>query len=82
MADMLELSYQYRISGLACKNRLKELKAKLENDNLRQEEIIELRRSVTMLTAMTRDCLATSNYLKRYHERREWLERHRKETGV
>lgn len=82
MSDILELADQYRMSGLACKHKLKEMRIKLEKDCLRPEEAIELRRNITMLTAMTRDCLATSNYLKRYHERREWLERYRKETGI
>lgn len=82
MPDILELSAQYRNSGLSCRKKLKEMNARLKNDRLRPEEAIELRRNITMLTAMTRDCIAISNYLRQYHERRERLETKRQQTGA
>ncbi|MEG0777259.1 MAG: hypothetical protein RR147_00845 [Oscillospiraceae bacterium] len=81
MADILELSAQYRISGCACKKKLFELKNQLRSESLNSMEEIELRRRITMLTAMSRDCIATSNYLKTYFERRERLERNRKQKA-
>ncbi len=80
MSTLLELSAQYRASGNACKARLREMTSKLEKEKLRPEEQIRLRREITIVTAMTRDCLATANYLKRYDERRRWCERRRTET--
>lgn len=82
MSDILELSVQYRISGTACREKLKEVNARLEMGRLRPEEAIELRRRKTMLTAMSRDCIATSNYLKTYYERRKQLETIRRQTGA
>lgn len=81
MSDILELSVQYRKSGTACREKLKEVNARLEKGRLRPEETIELRRRKTMLTAMSRDCIATSNYLKSYYERRKQLETIRRQTG-
>ncbi|NLV86124.1 MAG: hypothetical protein GX025_02740 [Clostridiales bacterium] len=77
MSDLMELAVQYRISGLACKDKLCELKSRLTNEEFSAGEIYELKRNITMLTAMSRDCIATSNYLKAYSERRERLERQR-----
>lgn len=82
MSDILELSAQYKISGVACRDKLKEINARLDRGPLRPGEAIELRRRKTMLTAMARDCIATSNYLKNYHERRERLEALRRQAGV
>lgn len=83
MSDLLELSAQYRVCGNACKNKLFELKTKLSGDNYDLGQEYELRREITMLTAMYRDCIATSNYLKAYFERRERLEQGRRQhTGV
>ena len=82
MADILELSAQYRTVGIKCRKRLLELE-KMLNDNDFDCSEYELKREITMLTAMSRDCIATSNYLKAYFERREHLEWLRKqETGI
>lgn len=80
MSDILQLSAQYRVSGMACRKRLAELKRRLEDEDLSANDQIELRRKITMLTAMSRDCLATSNYLRKYYEGRERLDRLRKYT--
>lgn len=70
MSDLLELSAQYRETGLACRVSLREQKRKLgEAGSLTQE--LELKQRITMLTAMSRDCIAISNYLKDYYERRK-----------
>ena len=82
MADMLELSVQYRAVGIKCRKRLLELEKLLRDDDFSRSEY-ELKREITMLTAMTRDCIATSNYLKTYFERRQQLERLREqEAGI
>lgn len=82
MADMMELSVQYRAVGMRCRKRLTELEKLLRDDDFSRSEY-ELKREITMLTAMTRDCIATSNYLKSYFERRQQLERiRRKEAGI
>ena len=82
MADMLELSAQYRMVGINCRKKLVELERLLhENDCVHNE--YELKREITMLTAKWRDCITTSKYLKAYFERREHLERLRKQgTGI
>lgn len=82
MSDILEMSQQYRISGIACKEKLTELRSRLEGETLSPSDEIELKRSITLLTAMSRECLATSNYLKLYFERRERLDRLRKSIRV
>ena len=76
MSDLLELSAQYRETGLACRAKLREQKARLSKGCGWVQEL-ELRQQITMLTAMSRDCIAISNYLKDYHERRK---RHGKES--
>ena len=82
MADMLELSAQYRAVGVNCREKLLELAGML-NDNDCEHNEYELKREITMLTAMCRDCIATSNYLKAYFERREYLEGlRRQEAGI
>ena len=82
MADMLELSAQYRAVGISCRKKLVELEKLLHDSDCNHNEY-ELKREITMLTAMCRDCIATSNYLKAYFERREHLERLRKqEAGI
>ena len=80
MADMLELSAQYRAVGLGCRRRLMELERMLRSKDFDSSEY-ELKREITMLTAMSRDCIATSNYLEAYFERREHLERLRKQKA-
>lgn len=77
MADMLELSNQYRAVGISCRRRLLELE-RLLRDNYSERNEYELKREITMLTAMSRDCITTSNYLRAYFERREHLERLRR----
>ena len=79
MADILELSAQYRVSGLMCKRKLFELEKTLKSGDIESSAEYELRRKITMLTAMSRDCIAISNYLKDYVERRDSLERLRKQ---
>lgn len=71
MSDLLELSRQYRQSGLACRVRLRELKNRRGGGNCSFLEELEISRSITMLTAMSRDCIAISNYLRDYYERRQ-----------
>lgn len=77
MPDLLELAVQYRVSGIACRKKLCELKDRLMNDVFEVNEIYELKRNITILTAMSRDCIAISNYLKAYSERRDKLEKQR-----
>lgn len=82
MADMLELSAQYRTVGANCRKKLLEMERLLRDNNCECNEY-ELKRKITMLTAMTRDCIATANYLKAYFERREYLEGlRRQENGI
>ena len=82
MADILELSEQYRCVGVKCRQRRLELERKLQSE-VKDMQKFELQREITMLTAMSRDCVATANYLKAYFERRERLERLRgQEAGV
>ncbi|MEA4896039.1 MAG: hypothetical protein VB064_12395 [Oscillospiraceae bacterium] len=80
MADMLELSAQYRAVGISCRRRQLELEKQLGSD-IQERNEYELKREITMLTAMSRDCIATSNYLRAYFERREHLERLRKQKA-
>lgn len=80
MANMLELSVQYRAVGIRCRKRLLELEKRLRDEDFGCSEY-ELKREITMLTAMTRDCIATSNYLRTYFERRQQLERIRKQQA-
>jgi hypothetical protein len=83
MADLLELSEQYRDSGIACRNALKLMKRRLEEDCLlRPEDIIELRRRITVVTAMSRECIEISEYLKKYHGRRARLEAYRQKNRI
>ena len=70
MSDLLELSAQYRETGLACRARLRERRQRLSKSCGMVEEL-ELRQQITMLTAMSRDCIAISNYLKDYYGRRK-----------
>ncbi len=82
MANMLELSVEYRAVGIRCRKRLLELEKQLRDDNPEYNEY-ELKREITMLTAMSRDCIATSNYLRAYFERREHLEKlRRQQAGI
>lgn len=78
MANIMELSTQYRIAGTACKEKLRRAQRMLAICESFEEEM-ELRREITMLTAMSRDCTATANYLRTYAERRERLERLRRD---
>ena len=80
MADMMELSAQYRMTGAACREKLRGAQRALAQvpDFARE---MELRREITMLTAMSRDCTATANYLRSYAERRETLERRRRKKA-
>lgn len=82
MADILELSIQYRDSGMACRYKLIELRHRLDSDDLPFEEKVEVKRQITMLTAMSRDCIAISNYLRLYSERRDRLEQLRKSARI
>jgi len=82
MADMLDVAAQYRTVGANCRKKLLEMERLLRDNNCEYNEY-ELKREITMLTAMTRDCIATSNYLKAYFERREYLEGlRRQEAGI
>lgn len=80
MADMIELSAQYRMTGAACREKLRRAQAALAVCASFEHEM-ELRREITMLTAMSRDCTATANYLMAYAERRETLERRRRKNA-
>jgi hypothetical protein len=79
LADMIELSAQYRMTGAACREKLREAQHALAHCTDFAKEM-ELRREITMLTAMSRDCTATANYLRSYAERREALERRRRKS--
>ncbi|NLH01258.1 MAG: hypothetical protein GX488_05060 [Clostridiales bacterium] len=80
MADILELSVQYRVIGTECRKKLLELENALNSGEFCENEY-ELKRRITMLTAMSRDCIATSNYLRAYSERRDRLERLRRQKA-
>lgn len=80
MADLMILSEEYRSIGQTCRIRLKELKIQLEEGDFLGDEVYELRHRITMLTAMSRDCVATANFLKAYYERRERLDRIRRQA--
>ena len=67
--NLSELSVQYRESGEACKSRVLELSLALSKDGLSEMEKLLIRRRITILTAMGRDTIATSNYLSRYYTR-------------
>lgn len=73
MADISELSVQYRIVGTACRKKLLELEQSLREEDF-CDNAFELKRRITMLTAMSRDCITTANYLQAYSERRQRLE--------
>lgn len=78
MADILELSAQYRTTGTACREKLRRMQRALDTcTDLAQG--IKLRRDITILTAMYRDCTATANYLRSYVERREQIESFRRQ---
>lgn len=62
-----ELSVEYRASGEACRTRFKELKEELSTAELSENEKLKLRRRITILTAMSRDAIAISNYLANYY---------------
>lgn len=82
MTDLLELSVQYRCSAASCRFKAKELTASLNSGELNMEKEIAIKREITMLTAMNRDCVAISNYLKKYFEGRQRLDKLRKQgTG-
>lgn len=72
MSDLLELSSQYRETGLACREKMRARRRELARGCGCMEEL-ELRRQITMLAAMSRDCIAISNYLKNYYERRKQI---------
>ncbi len=82
MLSLQELSAQYRISGKLCKKRMAELQEQLRSGSFSSNEEYELRRSITLLTAMSRECLATANYLRDYAERRQQLAKRREKTGA
>ena len=71
MPNLLEMSAQYREAGTACRGRMREKRKRLQSGGCGFYEELELKRSITMLTAMSRDCMETSKYLKDYCERRE-----------
>lgn len=78
MSDILELAAQYRYTGAACREKLRRAQRALGECGDFSEEL-RLRRDITMLTAMSRDCTATANYLRGYAERRDRLERLRRQ---
>lgn len=65
--NLQELSKEYRQSGEVCYDRVKELKKKLSNCTESETVKLQLRREITILTSMARDCVATSNYLANYY---------------
>ncbi len=71
MSDLLELAAQYREAGLVCRGRLKEYKKRLSGGQCGFLEQLELKQGITMLTAMSRDCIEISNFLFDYYERRK-----------
>lgn len=81
MTDILELSKQYRKCGSECKCALSMMREKLSNREFNDMDEVEVRRRITILTAMSRDCTATANYLKTYYERRQELEQRRRKRS-
>ena len=67
--NLLELSAEYRCTGEACRLRLREYKRRLLSHALTDAERAILQRSVTLLTAIVRECIATSIYLEHYYGR-------------
>jgi len=66
-----ELSREYRESGEAVGRRARELEKRLSAGGLTQTEALELRRRIRLLSAMARDTIATSRYLRRYDRKGE-----------
>ena len=64
---LMELSEQYRESGLACRKRAAELRAQLGDEDMGETLRIRLLRRISILESMARDALATANYLKNYY---------------
>ena len=71
MSELMEMSAQYRETGIACRGRMKEKRRRLQSGKCGFYEELELKRSITMLTAMSRDCMEIAKYLKDYCERRD-----------
>ena len=63
-----EMSAEYRASGEACFERVKELLGQVAEEELGESERVSLRRRVSILTAMGRDALSTARYLEHYYE--------------
>lgn len=70
MMNMTELAHEYRISGELCRRRVTELRQRMTEDVLSESEKLVLYRRITILSAMARDTIATSNQLARYYNGR------------
>lgn len=62
-----ELSKEYRISGEKCRMRAKQLRKTLQDPNLSETDKWILRRRLTVIAAMERETIETSNFLKNYY---------------
>lgn len=65
------LSEEYRASGQACKQRVRELEGKLTDPNITETQRLLLRRRMYILTTMARDAMATAGYLQNYYRKDE-----------
>ena len=67
--NLLELSNEYRRTGEVCRARLRDYKSRLLAHGLTDAERAVLQRSITLLSAIVRECIATSIYLEHYYGR-------------
>ena len=67
--QLKELSAEYRRTGERCRATLREQRRLLSRPGLPEGERIVLHRRVTLLTAMTREAIATAIYLDNYYGR-------------
>lgn len=66
-----ELALEYRQSGQALRERVRELEPLLSKPELSETQRLELRRRVSILRSMARDTVATARYLQDYYGKEE-----------
>jgi len=69
--NLSELSDEYRESGEKCRVRSAELQKLLRTKEMSETERLILRRRIYIISAMARESIATSNYLRGYYGGRE-----------
>lgn len=66
--NLTELAWEYRKSGELCRGRVTELRQRMAKVPLTESEKLVLYRRITVLAAMARDTIATSNQLAKYYD--------------